>query len=143
MLFHFNSTMAEVEDQQFDNFEQPAAEEQTEQFDQEEVEADALVYSTTAELPEIKLFGRWSCDDVNVSDMSLAVSVVHICFHTFSNPIEIVNPIEMFHFVLALSLRTIRITLLSKRSTLVICHIQLVVMLPSVSAKHNAQSLND
>lgn len=26
-----------------------------------------------AELPEIKLFGRWSCDDVQVSDMSLQV----------------------------------------------------------------------
>lgn len=25
------------------------------------------------ELPEIKLFGRWSCDDVQVSDMSLQV----------------------------------------------------------------------
>lgn len=28
-----------------------------------------------AELPEIKLFGRWNCDDVQVSDMSLQVSV--------------------------------------------------------------------
>lgn len=27
-----------------------------------------------AELPEIKLFGRWSCDDVQVNDMSLHVS---------------------------------------------------------------------
>lgn len=27
-----------------------------------------------AELPEIKLFGRWSCDDVQISDMSLTVS---------------------------------------------------------------------
>ena len=27
-----------------------------------------------AELPEIKLFGKWSCDEVNVSDMSLQVS---------------------------------------------------------------------
>jgi len=27
----------------------------------------------TAELPEIKLFGRWSCDDVQVPDMSLQV----------------------------------------------------------------------
>lgn len=35
----------------------------------------------TAELPEIKLFGRWSCDDVQVSDMSLQVSMhtVYIC----------------------------------------------------------------
>jgi small subunit ribosomal protein S5e len=27
-----------------------------------------------AELPEIKLFNKWSCDDVQVSDMSLNVS---------------------------------------------------------------------
>lgn len=26
-----------------------------------------------AELPEIKLFGRWNCDDVQVNDMSLQV----------------------------------------------------------------------
>jgi hypothetical protein len=26
-----------------------------------------------AELPEIKLFGRWSCDEVQISDMSLQV----------------------------------------------------------------------
>lgn len=25
------------------------------------------------EMPEIKLFGRWSCDDVQISDMSLEV----------------------------------------------------------------------
>ena len=30
--------------------------------------------AATADLPEIKLFGRWSCDEVNVSDMSLQVS---------------------------------------------------------------------
>ena len=29
---------------------------------------------STAEIPEIKLFGKWSCDEVNVSDMSLQVS---------------------------------------------------------------------
>ncbi len=28
----------------------------------------------SAELPDIKLFGRWSCDEVQVSDMSLQVS---------------------------------------------------------------------
>lgn len=26
-----------------------------------------------AELPDIKLFGRWNCDEVQVSDMSLQV----------------------------------------------------------------------
>lgn len=30
-----------------------------------------------AELPEIKLFGRWSCDDVQVSDMSLQVILLN------------------------------------------------------------------
>lgn len=29
-----------------------------------------------AELPEIKLFARWSCDDVQVSDMSLQVRYI-------------------------------------------------------------------
>ena len=28
------------------------------------------------EIPEIKLFGKWSSDDVQVSDISLTVSVV-------------------------------------------------------------------
>ena len=28
-----------------------------------------------AEMPEIKLFGRWSSDDVQVSDISLTVSI--------------------------------------------------------------------
>ena len=31
---------------------------------------------TTAELPEIKLFGKWSSDEVQVSDISLTVSIV-------------------------------------------------------------------
>jgi hypothetical protein len=29
-----------------------------------------------AELPQIKLFGKWASEDVNHSDMSLAVSIV-------------------------------------------------------------------
>jgi small subunit ribosomal protein S5e len=29
-----------------------------------------------AELPDIKLFGKWSCDDVQVSDMSLQVRIL-------------------------------------------------------------------
>lgn len=44
-----------------------------------EFEDTAAVVETVApvvnaELPDIKLFGRWSCDDVQVSDMSLQVS---------------------------------------------------------------------
>lgn len=59
--------MAEVEEQ-FETFE-----EQPVVAAVEEIEADAA-YGATTELPEIKLFGRWSCDDVDVSDISLAVS---------------------------------------------------------------------
>jgi hypothetical protein len=41
------------------------------------VESEAtLTVAQPAELPEIKLFGRWSCDDVQVSDMSLQVGYV-------------------------------------------------------------------
>ncbi|XP_032668039.1 40S ribosomal protein S5-like isoform X1 [Odontomachus brunneus] len=32
---------------------------------------NTLPVTMTAELPEIKLFGRWNCDDVQVNDMSL------------------------------------------------------------------------
>jgi len=34
---------------------------------------DLAPIQVAAELPEVKLFGRWSCDDVEVSDMSLQV----------------------------------------------------------------------
>jgi len=49
---------------------------EVEAFDEEvlPVESDpTLAVAQPAELPEIKLFGRWSCDDVQVSDMSLQV----------------------------------------------------------------------
>merc|ERR1712142_1296207 len=36
----------------------------------QEVEVEAPV-NVMAELPEIKLFGKWSCEDVQVPDMSL------------------------------------------------------------------------
>lgn len=35
--------------------------------------AESAPAQIAAELPEVKLFGRWSCDDVEVSDMSLQV----------------------------------------------------------------------
>lgn len=44
----------------YDNFDAP-------------VNMDMAPVAQPAELPEIKLFGRWSCDDVQVSDMSLQV----------------------------------------------------------------------
>lgn len=50
----------------FENFEETGA-----QF----VENVAPV--VTAELPDIKLFGRWNCDEVQVSDMSLQVSTIN------------------------------------------------------------------
>jgi len=34
---------------------------------------DSAPVQIAADLPEVKLFGRWSCDDVEVSDMSLQV----------------------------------------------------------------------
>lgn len=37
------------------------------------VATDTIPVAQAPELPEIKLFGRWSCDDVQVSDMSLQV----------------------------------------------------------------------
>lgn len=48
-----------------------------EDWDQASLEPAAPVAVPTqvlAELPEIKLFNKWSCDDVQVSDMSLQVS---------------------------------------------------------------------
>lgn len=60
--------MAEVEEN-FDNFEdQPPAVIETAAID------DGLTLAQPSEVPDVKLFGRWSCDDVHVSDMSLAVS---------------------------------------------------------------------
>lgn len=49
---------------------------QNENFDFEETAAvvETAAPIVNAELPDIKLFGRWSCDDVQVSDMSLQVS---------------------------------------------------------------------
>lgn len=41
--------------------------------DESEAVVGESVAVETAELPEIKLFGKWSCDEVNVSDMSLQV----------------------------------------------------------------------
>lgn len=60
--------MAEVENIETFEDEQPAAPVEVASAD------DVVHYAQPSELPDIKLFGRWSCDDVNVSDMSLAVS---------------------------------------------------------------------
>ena len=44
---------------------------------EDEVEGGAAAAPApiVAELPEIKLFGKWSCDEVNVSDMSVQVRI--------------------------------------------------------------------
>lgn len=46
-----------------------------ENWDTPEATGTAYEQSATVvpEMPEIKLFGRWSCDDVQISDMSLEV----------------------------------------------------------------------
>lgn len=40
----------------------------------------SVIAPRIAELPEIKLFGRWNCDDVQVNDMSLQVSIQYEYF---------------------------------------------------------------
>ena len=53
--------------------------------EREIVETGAItgtVLPPVAELPEIKLFNRWSCDDVQVSDMSLQVRPYALYVHT-------------------------------------------------------------
>jgi small subunit ribosomal protein S5e len=42
----------------------------------------------TAELPEINLFGKWNCDEVNVSDMSLQV-IFYRTFLVFRNELVV------------------------------------------------------
>lgn len=63
-----NYSMAEVaENTVVETFEEPAAPLETEN-------AETILETNvvaTSELPEIKLFGRWSCDDVTVNDISL------------------------------------------------------------------------
>lgn len=56
-------------EESFDNFDEPAA----------PVVLETAV-AQVAELPDIKLFGKWSCDDVQVSDMSLQV-IFQIIFY--------------------------------------------------------------
>jgi len=59
--------MAEVAENVVETFEEPAAPLEAEVA---ETILETNVVATT-ELPEIKLFGRWSCDDVTVNDISL------------------------------------------------------------------------
>jgi len=54
---------------------------EVETYEEETIPAESeatLTVAQPAELPEIKLFGRWSCDDVQVSDMSLQVGWLYL-----------------------------------------------------------------
>lgn len=44
-----------------------------EDWDTAVLPTESAPVQVAAELPEVKLFGRWSCEDVEVSDMSLQV----------------------------------------------------------------------
>lgn len=57
--------MTDIADNYTENFDKP------EPVEPEPLEIMDTTIVAQAELPEIKLFGRWSCDDVTVSDMSL------------------------------------------------------------------------
>lgn len=101
---------------------------------QDEVPVEKVVYVQPNELPEIKLFGRWSCDDVQVSDISLAVSIPYFQLPPF--PLLLLLAIVIF-------LLTFRITLQLRRNMLVTLHIRLADMLQNDSVKHNVQLLKD
>lgn len=67
--------MAEVEEQTFetfDTFEDVPADEAVDAAEGGDIADEETVLVAAAELPDIKLFGRWSCDDVHVKDMSLS-----------------------------------------------------------------------
>lgn len=68
--------------------------------DGHEEQAVAVAPPPPAELPEIKLFGRWSCDDVQISDMSLQVSCVSVKRNILQNIIPVVRLYlqQMSHF---------------------------------------------
>lgn len=77
-------------DEAFENFDEEAAAPQ-EMDDAVQDDQAAQVYEEapvvqTAELPEIKLFGRWSSDDIDISDISVSVSVAASCNHVFHMP---------------------------------------------------------
>lgn len=48
---------------------------ESENFDTAAQFVETVAPVVAAELPDIKLFGRWNCDEVQVSDMSLQVSL--------------------------------------------------------------------
>ena len=64
--------MAEVETMEaFEEQQQPPQQQQQPEVEIAPVIQDIVPVAQPAELPDIKLFGRWSCDDVTVGDISL------------------------------------------------------------------------
>ncbi len=80
---------------------------------------------SVADMPEVKLFGKWSCDEVNISDMSLQVS---------TPPWRLLVEVNFAKLLF-------RITLLSRRSLPSLCLTALDVMLPSGSGRPSVQLL--
>lgn len=63
--------MSEVASTTFEMFEAQANDDETSEHVLEAFN-DEFGVLQPSEQPDVKLFGRWSCDDVHVSDMSLA-----------------------------------------------------------------------
>ena len=61
----------------------------TEDWSNEPVE-ELAVAPVIAEIPEVKLFGKWSCEDVSVSDMSgrVAIRITPLAVHVFSTQLD-------------------------------------------------------
>ena len=52
------------------------------------VAAEAAAAAVVPELPDIKLFGKWSCEEVNISDMSLQVRTIASLSLSSSTPYD-------------------------------------------------------
>lgn len=126
--------MAEVEEQTFETFEtfeDAPVEEGVESGEvADDIADEDVVLVAAAELPDIKLFGRWSCDDVHVKDMSLSVSFIAAVASRLS---------EHSRFCLHPNVFIRRTTLPSRRSSPVSRRIRPVATPPSVSARPSAR----
>lgn len=72
-----------------------------ENWDAEDAPAVTAGTVTVAELPEVKLFGKWSTDDVQVSDISLTVRYYIDCLFNMLWFVAIYNP-SSFQVVIVL-----------------------------------------
>lgn len=126
------SVQEETFDQTFDDIDEPVPETAAAPVEDAPVDNDNWNSAPMSDLPDIKLFGRWSCDDVNVSDISLAV-----CCFIYVSKKKIQNTFHLFETQFFL-----RITFLLKKNMHDIHHIQLVGMRQNDSVKHNVQLSN-